>query len=53
MKKKTKKTDKKFDAIKTMRAIRDKISLEIMDMTYEEQREYLDKLLNKENSIAQ
>ncbi len=46
------KNKKKFDAIKTMRAIRDKISLEIMDMTYEEQRKYLDKLLKKEKSIA-
>ncbi len=34
-----------FDTIKTMREIRDKISLEIMNMTYEEEREYLDKLL--------
>jgi len=45
MKTKTKKTEKKFDAIKTMREIRDKISLEIMNMTYEEERAYLDKLL--------
>ena len=36
---------KKFDAIKTMREIRDKISLEIMNMTYEQERAYLDKLL--------
>ena len=43
---------KKFDAIKTMREIRDKISLEIMDMTYEEERAYLDKLLaEKKNEI--
>lgn len=41
----TKKTEKKFDAIKTMREIRDKFSLEIMDMTYEQERAYLDKLL--------
>lgn len=34
-----------FDAIKTMREIRDKISIEIMNMTYKEEREYLDKLL--------
>lgn len=53
MEKITKKTDKKFDAIKTMRTIRDKISLEIMDMTYEEQREYLDKLLNRDKSVTQ
>ena len=31
-----------------MREIRDKISLEIMNMTYEEERAYLDKLLSKE-----
>jgi hypothetical protein len=45
METKTKKIEKKFDAIKTMREIRDKMSLEIMDMTYEQEREYLDKLL--------
>lgn len=39
-----------FDAIKTMREIRDKIILEIMNMTYEEEREYLDKLLAEEKS---
>lgn len=39
------KPTKKFDAIKTMRAIRDEISREIIDMTFEEQRAYLDKLL--------
>ena len=45
METKTKKAEKKFDAIKTMREIRDKMSTEIMDMTYEQEREYLDKLL--------
>lgn len=40
-----KKIEKKFNAIKTMREIRDKISLEIMNMTYEQERAYLDKLL--------
>lgn len=44
---KTKETIKKFDAIKTMREIRDKMSLEIMNMTYEQERAYLDKLLAK------
>ena len=44
MEKKTKK--KKFDAIKTMRELREKISLEIMNMTYEQERAYLDKLLS-------
>ena len=47
MGKKNKKTEKKFDAIKVMREIRDKISLEIMNMTYEEERAYLDKLLKQ------
>ena len=47
METKTKKTEKKFDAIKSMREIRDKMSLEIMNMTYAEERAYLDKLLMK------
>ncbi|MFZ4726749.1 MAG: hypothetical protein ACOYMD_15045 [Paludibacter sp.] len=47
MEKKNKKTIKNFDAIKTMREIRDKLSLEIMDMTFQEERAYLDKLLKK------
>jgi hypothetical protein len=42
---KNKKTKKKFDAIKVMREIRDNMSLEIMNMTYEEERAYLDRLL--------
>lgn len=39
------KKEKLFDAIKTMREIRNKLSLEIMDMTYEQERIYLDNLL--------
>lgn len=31
--------------VKLLREIRDKMSLEMMDMTFEEQREYLDKKL--------
>jgi hypothetical protein len=46
MEHKNKIVEKKFDAIKTMREIRDKISLEIMNMTYEQERAYLDKLLS-------
>ncbi len=42
-----KKQEKKFEAIKLMREIRDEISLEIMDMSYEEERAYLDKLIAK------
>ena len=51
METKNKKAEKKFDAVKVMREIRDKISLEIMNMTYEEERTYLDKLL-KEGQIS-
>ncbi len=47
METKIKKVKKKFDAVKVMREIRDKISLEIMNMTYEEERAYLDKLLQQ------
>lgn len=47
MEKKNKKIIKNFDAIKTMREIRDKLSLEIMDMTFQEERAYLDKLLKQ------
>jgi hypothetical protein len=46
METKTKKKKKEFDAVKTMREIRDAISLEIMNMTYNEERAYLDKLLS-------
>ncbi len=47
MEQKNKQTEKKFDAIKVMREIRDKISAEIMNMTYEQERAYLDKLLTQ------
>ncbi len=47
MKTKIKKKDKNFDAIKTMREIRDQISIEIVNMTYEEERSYLNKILKK------
>jgi hypothetical protein len=45
METKNKKTAKSIGLIELMRKIRDKISLEIMNMTYEEERAYLDKLL--------
>ena len=45
METKIKKAEKQFDAIKTMREIRDKLSLEIMNMSYEQEREYLDRIL--------
>ena len=40
MKAKEKKTIKKFDAVKEMRKIRDKISSDIADMNYEQMKEY-------------
>ena len=40
MKTKLKKTVKSFDTVKSMREIRDKISLEIADMNFEQLKEY-------------
>ncbi len=39
--------NKDFDSVKMMRQIRDKLSKEIMDMTFEEENAYLQKLLAK------
>lgn len=47
METKNKKKQTIFNAVKTMRDIRDKISREIMNMTYEEERAFLDKLLSE------
>ena len=49
METKNKKDTKTFDSIKAMRQIRDKLSLEIINMSFEEERAYLDKLLSKGN----
>lgn len=49
METKNKRSKKTFEAIKIMREIRDKLSLEIMNMTYEEERAYLDKLISEGN----
>ena len=40
IKTKIKKEIKKFDAVKSMREIRDKISIEIVDMNFEQLKEY-------------
>lgn len=37
--------------VKDLRKIRDEISNEIKDMTFEEERAYLDKLLNRQSTI--
>jgi len=39
---KTKMKEKSFDAVKMMREIRDKISSETQNMTYEELKKYID-----------
>jgi hypothetical protein len=53
METKNRKDTKTFDAIKVMRQIRDELSLEIMNMSFEEERAYLDKLLSEENKLKQ
>ena len=40
-------TEKRFDPVKMMRDIRDKISRDIQGMTLEEEKEYLAKLIAK------
>jgi hypothetical protein len=53
METKNRKDTKIFDAIKVMRQIRDKLSLEIMNMSFEEERDYLDKVISEENKSKQ
>ncbi len=48
---KTKK--KKFDAVKSMRQIRDRMSKEIMNMTFEEEKEYIRKILSSKNEKSE
>ena len=45
------KKNKEFDAVKMMREIRDKISLEIKDMTFEELKAYIDSKLTKKSKL--
>jgi len=42
------KTEKQFDAVKTMREIRDEISREIQDMSFAQEREYIEKHLKSQ-----
>jgi hypothetical protein len=39
------KTEKEFDAVKVMREIRDEISREIQGMSFEQEKEYIEKHL--------
>ena len=41
------KKEKKFDAVKMMREIRDKISIETQNMTFEELKAYIDNKLKE------
>jgi len=41
----TTETNNREDLVQSMRQIRDQISIEIKDMTFEQERAYLDKLL--------
>ena len=43
------KEEKSFDAVKMMREIRDKISSETQNMTFEELKEYFKKKLDQSN----
>lgn len=43
---KNEKNDKNFDAVKTMREIRDQFSMEIMNMSFEEEKQYLKMILS-------
>ncbi len=46
----TTKSEKKFDAVKMMREIRDKISAETQNMTFEELKAYIKKQLADKNT---
>ncbi len=46
----TTKKQKTFDAVKMMRDIRDKISLETQGMSFEELKAYIEKKLKKDKS---
>jgi hypothetical protein len=52
MKSQENKKKKSFDAVKTMREIRDRMSKEIMNMTFAEEKAYLRKLLAKKKESA-
>ncbi len=46
----TTRKEKQFDAVKMMREIRDKISSETQNMTFEELKEYIKQKLSENNS---
>ncbi len=52
MKSEIDKEEEDFDAVKTMRGIRDQLSKEIMNMTFAEEKAYLKKLLAKKPVVT-
>jgi len=46
-------TKEKFSAVKMMRAIRDKLSLEFINMSYDEQKKYIKEKIKNRAKIAQ
>jgi len=51
---KTNKKEKSFDAVKMMREIRDRISMETKDMSFEELKNYIDtKLADQKRLVGQ
>lgn len=52
MKTKPDKKEKTYDAVSSMREIRDQLSREIMNMTFAEEKAYLKKLLAKKPASA-
>jgi hypothetical protein len=47
------KTEKEFDAVKIMREIRDKLSRQFANMSYEEQKEYIRKNIKERTKTKQ
>ena len=46
------KTEKEFDAVKTMREIREALSRETQGMSFEQEREYIQKNLESPRSLS-
>ncbi|MEM3563150.1 MAG: hypothetical protein QXR19_07975 [Candidatus Jordarchaeaceae archaeon] len=46
------KKEKKFDSVKMMRGIRDKLSKEFMNMSYEEQKKYIRERIKQHETIS-
>ena len=47
------KTEKNFDSVKMMREIRDKLSKELVNMSYEEQKKYIKERIKNKTKTRQ